>query len=68
MGQVTGRAVSYLSALRKQTLSFADETEIGKVNENTFLQAFKSSLFPAASIMTVFLLEGMCKALELKIG
>lgn len=31
LGQVTGRAVSYVSAVRRQALSFADETEISKV-------------------------------------
>ena len=31
LGQVTGRAVSYVSAVRRQALSFADETEISQV-------------------------------------
>lgn len=31
LGVVTGRAVAYVSAIRRQALSFADETEISKV-------------------------------------
>ena len=32
MGLATGRAVSYVAAVRKQALSFADETEISKAS------------------------------------
>lgn len=35
LGLVTGRAVSYVSAVRKQALSIADETEISKASPAT---------------------------------
>ena len=44
-GRYTGRAVSYISALRRQTLSYADETEIGKASQEVSADALMSCFF-----------------------